>query len=40
MLAGDDAERFKTALRDDITRARDFIGGPFWTPYNIDFPIC
>jgi DNA-dependent RNA polymerase len=33
----DDIERFKTALRDDIGLARDLVGRPFWTPYNIDF---
>jgi len=36
-LAGHDAEVFRTALRDDIALARKLIGGPFWTPYNIDF---
>jgi hypothetical protein len=36
-LAGDGAELFKTALCDDMGLARNFIGGPFWTPYNIDF---
>jgi DNA-directed RNA polymerase len=36
-LAADDAECFKTSLRDDIALARDLIGSPFWTPYNIDF---
>jgi len=36
-LAGDDAECFKTALRDDMDLARQLTGRPFWTPYNIDF---
>jgi hypothetical protein len=36
-LAGHDAECFKAALRDDMALARQLVGGPFWTPYNIDF---
>jgi DNA-directed RNA polymerase len=35
--AGDGAECLKTALRDDIELARQLVGQPFWTPYNIDF---